>query len=153
MSSGNQFERVFKLWASVSKLVVDRKRRVEAVANLLQSVIDDPGYVLYLAPDQKNGGTMTGFEVVRDLIANNLVSRFQSLESPLVKSWLENPVTYPEEFKGRAIFIWGSQRIYGGRPSVAYLIWDDIRVVADWYRLEGVWRDNDPALLKSFLIP
>jgi len=40
MSSGNVFERLFKLWASVCKLVLDGKRAAEEVCSVLQAVVD-----------------------------------------------------------------------------------------------------------------
>lgn len=40
MSSGNVFERLFKLWASVCKLVLDGKRAVEEVCAILQAIVD-----------------------------------------------------------------------------------------------------------------
>lgn len=42
MSSGNVFERLFKLWATVCKLVVDGKRRAEDVVEVLQKIVDEP---------------------------------------------------------------------------------------------------------------
>ena len=40
MSSGNVFERLFKLWASICKLILDGKRAAEEVCNVLQAVVD-----------------------------------------------------------------------------------------------------------------
>jgi len=40
MSSGNVFERLFKLWASVCKLVLDGKRAAEEVCRVLQAIVD-----------------------------------------------------------------------------------------------------------------
>lgn len=41
MSSRNVFERLFKLWASVCKLVLDGKRSAEKVCLALQTIIDE----------------------------------------------------------------------------------------------------------------
>jgi hypothetical protein len=41
MSNGNEFERLFKLWASVAKLVVDGKRSAPYVANTLQKIVGE----------------------------------------------------------------------------------------------------------------
>lgn len=40
MSSGNVFERLFKLWASVCKMVLDGKRAAEEVCRVLQAIVD-----------------------------------------------------------------------------------------------------------------
>ncbi len=40
MSNGNAFERLFKLWAMVSKMVMDGKRDAEQICALLQGVVD-----------------------------------------------------------------------------------------------------------------
>ncbi|MFH1473189.1 MAG: hypothetical protein ABIF06_02155, partial [bacterium] len=72
-----------------------------------------------------------------------------SLDHPLVKGWIENPSTYPEEFKNKAIFLWKSKRASGSSRSVADLIWHDERVIVDWCWLGGRWDGDDPALLAS----
>lgn len=40
MSSGNLFERLFKLWASICKLILDGKRDIETVISVLQAIVD-----------------------------------------------------------------------------------------------------------------
>src|SRR3989338_3173881 len=40
MSSGNVFERLFKLWANICKLTLDGKRASEDVCNILQAIVD-----------------------------------------------------------------------------------------------------------------
>lgn len=40
MSSGNVFERLFKLWASICKLILDGKREAEEVCSVLQTIVD-----------------------------------------------------------------------------------------------------------------
>ena len=42
MSSGNPFERLWKLQASINKLVLDGKRDPEMVADVLQTIVDEP---------------------------------------------------------------------------------------------------------------
>ena len=151
MSSGNQFERLFKLFAAVSKLVVDGKRSATKVTDLLQSIVDEvqPIFTLYLAPGQENGGWMKGFDLEKHLEETKLIERAFSLDDELVKGWLENPSAYPEEFKGKAIFLWKSKRASGGFTDVAYLCWVGGRVVVYWYWLGRVWGGSSPALLAS----
>lgn len=44
MSNDNVFERLFKLWASICKMIVDLKRDPEKVAKVLQDIVDDSGH-------------------------------------------------------------------------------------------------------------
>lgn len=50
MSSGNSnvFEVLFKLWASICKMIVDGVRKAEEVAKYLQRVNDDPNFLAIL---------------------------------------------------------------------------------------------------------
>lgn len=151
MSSGNQFERLFKLWATVAKLVVDGKRNATKVADMLQSIVDEaqPAYELYLFGKQKTGGDETGFTIEEHLTETKLIDRCFSLEDELVKDWIANPATYPEEFKGKAIVLWKSIRTTGSNREVACLYGGDDRVIVVWRWLGGRWRGNNPALLAS----
>ena len=53
----------------------------------------------------------------------------------MVKGWLADPSTYPEDLKVKQVFLWGSQQVINNRNSVAYLDWRDERVVVCWYEL------------------
>lgn len=49
MSSGdNVFEYLFKLWASISKMVLDGARKASEVAKYLTRIVDDPNFVAIL---------------------------------------------------------------------------------------------------------
>ncbi len=49
MSSGdNVFERLFKLWASISKMVLDGTRKASEVAKYLTRIVDEPNFVAIL---------------------------------------------------------------------------------------------------------
>ena len=88
-------------------------------------------------------------DLEKHLIEEKLIDRAFSLEDELVKSWLENPASYPEEFKNKAIFLWKSQRASGDFRLVAYLCWGGERVVVYWFWLGDRWSGVDPALLAS----
>lgn len=45
MSSGNAFERLFRLWAAVCKMVIDGKRSAEAICDILQRIVDEKSEV------------------------------------------------------------------------------------------------------------
>lgn len=51
MSNGeNWFETLFKLWAMISKMVLDGARKASEVAKYLQRVVDDPQFINVLNP-------------------------------------------------------------------------------------------------------
>lgn len=63
MSSGNDYERMFRLWTSVCKLIVDGKRWPSDVIDVLQKIVDGPPPVLLVdlgiveVPDDYNHAT------------------------------------------------------------------------------------------------
>lgn len=76
-------------------------------------------FTFYLHAKQMNGGwNKSGF-----------INRNLSLED--VWSWVTHPETYPEEFKGKTVFLWKSTLAYPGDCLVACLVWIDGRVVMD----------------------
>ncbi len=42
MSNGNVFERLFKLWAAICKMIMDGQRDPERMATVLQGIVDEP---------------------------------------------------------------------------------------------------------------
>lgn len=151
MSNDNQFARLFKLWASVSRLVLDGKRSAKRVADLLQKVVEEKQskFTLYLSKKQREGGLISGFDLEADLKKNDLLEITVSLEHEVVKNWIADPSTYPEEYKGKAIFLWKSQQDVGRSRVVAYLIWSGERVIVRWGWLERVWDGSNPVLLAN----
>ena len=127
-------------------------REQAALAETLRKALA-PAFRLYLAPGQQNGGWMKGFDLEKHLEETKLIDRAYSLEDELVKGWIANPSTYPEEFKKKAVFLWKSQRTSGSDREVAYLYWDDDRVIVSWDWLEDRWYGYDPVLLASSLVP
>jgi hypothetical protein len=122
-------------------------REQGALAETLRKALA-PAYELYLAPAQR-GGTIKGFDLDKHLQDEKLTPRTMGLEDEVVKGWLADPSTYPEEFKGKAIFLWKSQRGSRGDRSVACLIWRDGRVVVLWDWLDDQWHEGNPVLLAS----
>jgi len=107
-------------------------------------------FELYLAPGQRDGGWMTGFDLEKHLEETKLIERAFSLEDELVKGWLANPATYPKELKTKAVFLWRSRRAIGSNREVACLYWSDDRVIVDWGWLVRRWYGDNLALLASF---
>ena len=114
------------------------------------SVVDAPNYQPYLHPTQEKGGRIKGFDLEAHLKETGLLDRCFSLEDELVKNWIANPTSYPEEFKGKAIFLWKSVQRHDDYLA-PYLIWDwdEGGVIVNWSWLENMWDDIDPALLAS----
>ena len=111
------------------------------------SVVDAPNYQPYLHPTQEKGGRIKGFDLEAHLKETGLLDRCFSLEDELVKNWIANPTSYPEEFKGKAIFLWKSVQNPGGYRHAPYLLWYGGKVFVCWYWLGIRWYDNHPALL------
>jgi len=136
----------------------DDLRRIETDlalrAQLAQLIITRPkvvksNFTLYLHNKQKNGGWIKGFDLDTYLKEEGLLNRCFSLEDEVVKGWLADSSTYPEEFKGKAVFLWRSQRASGGDRNVACLIWSDGQVIVRWDWLGDDWHGYNPVLLAS----
>ena len=151
MSNVSELERLWKLETQVNKLILDGKRSPQKLLDTLQMMLVEKFHQLelYLHLKQRDGGWVSGFDLDQHLRDEGLYERTLSLEDTEVKGWLENPKTYPEEYKDKAVFLWKSQRDSGDCCRVAYLIWDDGRVIVGWHWLEYRWRGNYPVLLAS----
>jgi len=90
---------------------------------------------------------MKGFDLEKYLEESGLIKRCLSLEDEVVKGWLANPATYPEEFKKKAVFLWKSKRTSCGDRNVACLYWRVDRVFVRWRWLGRDWFGADPTLL------
>lgn len=157
MSSGNQYEKLFKLWATVSKLVIDGKRDVHRVAKMLQSIVDESGKVervdltkveLYLHDKQKkNDSWIRGYVLEKHLEKTGLIDRCLSLED--VRPWIDHPENYPEEFKGKVVLLWKSVRDRLGGRDCACLTWRDNMVVAGWQWVSFGLDSLNPTVIAS----
>ncbi len=107
------------------------------------------GWELYLLPTQEKGETIRGFYLESHLKETGLIDRCFSIEDDLVRGWVANPATYPEELKGKMVFLWKSAQGRDGDRYVPYLIWGGNKVVVDWSWLEYRWSVSSPALLAS----
>lgn len=123
-------------------------REQGALAETLRKALV-PAFELYLAPGQRDGGWMTGSDLEKYLKEMKLIKHCFSFDDELVKGWIANPSTYPEEFKTKAVFLWKSKRTIGSHRDVAYLYWNSGRVLVDWFWLGNKWFGDDPALLAS----
>ena len=138
------FGTAFEIWKSLTDEVLARGgtdddiRRIGTSlslrAKLAQLVVGNkPTFELYLAPAQRDGGSIKGLDLEEHLKEAELIDRTYSLDDEMVKGWLADPSTYPEEFKGKAVFLWKSQQPPGVGRNVACLVWDVARVVVNWH--------------------
>lgn len=99
-------------------------------------------------PDQKSNGHIQGFTLEKYYCSPQFEGRLMSIESPLVKFWIENPEKYPKQLRDKEIFLWGSRRDVGGdNPMVAYFFWDN-EVVTNWCQLDARLSGSCHALLE-----
>lgn len=106
-------------------------------------------FTLYLHDHQKNFHCMKGFNLEKHLEETGLITRCLRLEDEVVNGWIASPSSYPEEFKGKAVFLWKSKRICSDKRSVVCLYWDDERVLVGQRQLERDWHSSHPTLLKQ----
>ncbi|WKZ26226.1 MAG: hypothetical protein QY304_02390 [Candidatus Paceibacterota bacterium] len=153
MSSGkvDVWKRIFDLWASIAKMVQNGKRSPEWLASRLQAMVDESrgNFELHLHPAQERGGG-SGLMLDEYYKDPKFRGRHYYLEHPVVQGWLKDPETYPEEFKGKTVCLWGSRQGFGDDRKVACLIWLGNRVSDLWYcRLGHNFDQSNPALLAS----
>lgn len=124
----------------------------ELLKKALQKAIEgkfvDSSYKPYLAPGQKS--TMPLFQLEKHLESEDLLVRAYSLEDDLIKGWLANPATYPDEFVHSAVILWGSEKFSGPDRRVACLRWNLTKVAVVWWRLSRISHRDSPSLLKTF---
>lgn len=98
---------------------------------------------LFLSDAQKSGrieGNQLRKELSKKLVLNACVLDYL----------LAHPHLIPEEWKGKAVFFWGTiYRRSGGNLYVRYLYWHDVRWHWHCFWLGLGWYDNDPAALRA----
>ncbi len=103
-------------------------------------------YELYLHTAQEYDVTIAAKDIEAHLIKTGLVDRAQSVESELVKGWITNPDTYPEELRWIQPVLWGRVRQDGYSRLVKYLYWDG-RLKIGEVRTKVIFIRSRPALL------
>lgn len=102
---------------------------------------DPKKVVLHLSDVQKKGGVISGNDL-RKLLANE-----QVLNANVLDYLLANPHLIPEEWKGKAVFFWGTIfRHSDGNLCVRYLRWNGDRWHWLGYWLGDVWGSDGPAV-------
>ncbi len=104
------------------------------------------GYELFLFPWQ---GSMTiGGHALEALLRKEKPEAFKTtLESSLVRGWIDHPETYPKELRAIYPVLWGMTRGRGDDREVKRLVFHR-RVRVLWFPLRNVFFPGDsPALL------
>jgi hypothetical protein len=102
------------------------------------------GVTLHLDKQQKNG-KLIGGNKLREALAGKPV-----LNACVLDYLIANPHLIPEEWKGEAVFFWGT--IYShpdGCLCVCCLIWDGVRWRSGFNWLGGGWRGDSPAAVDA----
>ena len=105
----------------------------------------DPSQVkLHLDAGQQDGKSIQGHKLHKQLA---VVSVFNAV---LLDWYLANPQHIPEEWKGKAVFFWGTiYRYRDGDLCVRYLYWDGGRWQADYRWLGLDWSGRNPAAVRA----
>lgn len=99
---------------------------------------------LYLSDKQKDGNWIEGNKLRKEL-KNKPV-----LNANVLDYLLANPQLIPEEWKGKAVFFWGTiYRYSGDYLFVRYLIWNDGRWSWGNNWLDSRWHGNYPAAVSA----
>lgn len=103
----------------------------------------DPSKVsLHLSKNQMDGKTIEGNKLRKEL------AKMPVMNANVLDWYLAHPELIPDEWKGKAVFFWGTiYRSSGGDLCVRYLYWDGGRW--DWsdFWLDYGFRGRDPAAL------
>jgi hypothetical protein len=95
---------------------------------------------LHLSDRQKNGGTVRGNALRKELASRPV------LNANVLDWLLAHPERIPEEWKGKAVFFWGTvYRARHGNLYVRFLFWYGVRWLWDSRWLFNDWNDNNPA--------
>lgn len=99
---------------------------------------------LWLAKGQQNGKVLKGDKLRQELVGKPV------LNACVLDYLLANSHLIPEEWKGKAVFFWGTiYRLSGGYLYVRYLYWLGDRWFWSYYWLDIDWYDNYPSALRA----
>ena len=94
-------------------------------------------YELYVPNTQALSGYIDYLALDQHLERTGRINRAFSIDDELVKGWLANPSSYPEEFKVMTIYLWKSQRGTGLASRTASLLWINEELRESWFSIEG----------------
>jgi hypothetical protein len=93
-------------------------------------------YELYRATRQDKAPCCSAYVLRQHIVSSGILSRSFSIDDPTVQGWLSNPSSYPEDLKGKDLFLWGSQRVTDKFTEVAYLVWNIDCIEVCWWQLQ-----------------
>ena len=106
--------------------------------------INPSAITLHLSPNQKDGKVINGHDLRKELKGKPVMDACE------LDYLLANPHLIPEEWKGKAIFFWGTIfRDSDGSLCVRFLIWHDGRWQSFYSWLDGDWDGDNPAALSA----
>ncbi len=109
-----------------------------------QFVFDPAKVTLHLDEAQKNNGVIVGNELRLKLKDRQIYN------ANLLDFYLKNPRLIPEEWKGKAVFFWGTiYRDSDGDLCVRCLVWSGCGWDWDFYWLGFNFRDFGPAAVPA----
>ena len=94
------------------------------------------------------------YEIERHLKETNLMNRAFSLDDELIKNWIANPSTFPQELYGMGIYLWASRKVIQDDNRVAEIFIDDPGYKSGkWIKVGWAFMNADcfslnPSLLK-----
>lgn len=104
----------------------------------------DPAKVALYLDEEQNGGVIIGHELRGKLKGKPVFN------ANLLDYLLAHPNLIPEEWKGKAVFFWGTiYRDSVGSLCVRCLVWDDGRWYWVYRWLDGRFDDFDPAAVPA----
>jgi hypothetical protein len=101
---------------------------------------------LWLHPNQKNGGRVEGSVILAYLKRQKMMAECLTLDDLKDIQEREDP-TFKKNFKGKAVFGWGSviEDIHDGILKVPYIIEYRNKIMLEWRALQEYWDGHGPA--------
>ncbi len=105
---------------------------------------DPTKVLLHLSPNQIDGKSVKGDRLRKELAEQPV------LNANVLDYLLANPHLIPEEWKGKAVFFWGTiYRSSGGSLCVRCLCWDSGHWQADYNWLDVEWSAGYPSAVSA----
>ena len=108
------------------------------------------GIELYYEDHQKRDEVIYGGTIDEHLDKTGLINRCLGLDDEVVKGWISNPSTYPEEYREYLIcLLWKSRGVRGGLIKIPGLVWRGDDLVVEWRWTGMQYGTATPILLRS----
>jgi len=128
----------------VDPLLSDRWMRVEEHEKGGQLAFDPSNIELYLDDNQKDGGSIDGYELRKELADKSTFV----LNANVLDYLLANSHLIPKEWTAKRVFFWGTIYRRDGSLCVRCLCWGDGRWYGGYYWLGSIWHSDCPAAVR-----